>query len=54
MSAKGNGGGDAGYRSEAGFTLIEVVVALFIVALSMTAIFASFNSWSPSSSWPSR
>jgi len=43
MRAKGNGGGDAGYRSEAGFTLIEVVVALFIVALSMTAIFASFN-----------
>jgi prepilin-type N-terminal cleavage/methylation domain-containing protein len=43
MNAKRSGGGNGGYRNEAGFTLIEIVIALFIVALSMTAIFASFN-----------
>ncbi len=43
MRTKRMKGQCTGSRNDAGFTLIEIVIALAILTLSMTAIFASFN-----------
>lgn len=43
MRTKRMKGQFTGSRNDAGFTLIEIVIALLILAFSMTAIFASFN-----------